>query len=73
MIGRYRLAGFFLLLLLSDVAMACVGCGQSRLFSPKILAISMSFILLPVTIVGLIAYKLRKDAKADATSNDNGA
>jgi len=55
-----------LLFIISHPAMACVGCGQTKLFSPKILAISMSFILLPSTIVTLIALKLRRDAKADA-------
>ncbi len=49
--------------------MACVGCGQTKLFSPKILAISMSFILLPVTIVTLVGLKLRKDAKIDSLLN----
>lgn len=47
-------------------AHACVGCGQDSLFSPKTLAISMSFFLMPVTIVGLIAWKLHRDAKVDA-------
>lgn len=49
-------------------AKACVGCGQSSLFSPKTLGISMSFILLPVTIVGLIAWKLYRDSKMDSVS-----
>jgi hypothetical protein len=70
---RFILPGLFFFLALAffavDTAWACVGCGQTRLFTPKLMAISMSFIILPVSIVLLIAWKLRTDAKLDAKAN----
>lgn len=62
------LACFVGLMIQSTEALACVGCGQTTLFSPKTLGISMSFILLPVTIVGLIGWKLVRDTKADVAA-----
>jgi hypothetical protein len=41
--------------------LACVGCGQSDSFTPKILLVGMGFVLLPLTFASFIAWRLWKD------------
>ncbi len=43
-----------------QIAQACPTCGQAFAFTPKLLVISTAFFLLPITIVGFIAWKVWK-------------
>lgn len=46
-----------------QIAEACPTCGQAFAFTPKLLVISTAFFLLPITIVGFIAWKVWKGDK----------
>jgi hypothetical protein len=45
---------------LPQIAQACPTCGQAFAFTPKLLVISTAFFLLPIAIVGFIAWKVWK-------------
>ena len=47
----------------SEEALACNSCGQGFSFTPKMLMISAGFFLLPVSIVGLIVWRVWRDEK----------
>jgi hypothetical protein len=47
--------------IISHTALACVGCGQSQSFTPKILLVGTGFVILPLSFVAYIAWRLWKD------------
>lgn len=51
-------------LLFSSLVFACATCGLSRAFNLQSFLISLSFVVLPFSLVGYIAWRLVRDARS---------
>jgi len=54
----------WIFLLTLEKSWACVGCGQES-YTPKMLLVGSVFALLPLSLVGLIIWVLRKESKVN--------
>jgi hypothetical protein len=50
-------------------AQACTACGLSESFTPKMLAMSLGFVLLPAVMVGYMIWRLSYDSKEKKNGN----
>lgn len=57
-------------LLVAEKSWACIGCGQES-FTPKMLLAGSLFALLPLSLVGLVFWVLRKEMKAKKKNDGN--
>ncbi len=63
-----HLSVFYAFLFLETSVWACATCGQTSQFTPKILAIGLGFLLLPMSLVLGIGYVAWKDQKLKSNS-----
>lgn len=59
-----HLWAFLIFLFLTERSWACVGCGQES-YTPKMLMVGSLFALLPMGLVAVIFWILRKEMKAN--------
>ena len=61
---------FLIFLLVIEKSWACVGCGQES-YTPRMLLAGSLFALLPLSLVGLVYWVLRKEMKAKGKDDSN--
>ena len=61
-----------LIVLMSQVAWACPTCGEAKGFTPQMLLMTMTFALLPLSIMLLLAWRIMREDESRKGDRQTG-